>query len=75
MAVGILVLTYVQKHKHKWSHYLPIMGEFSFWPLDDMFVLAPNRKRGHWNIKLFYGRKIYFDLSSGRGSNFHPTYE
>jgi hypothetical protein len=21
---------------------LPIVGELSFWPLDDMFVLAPN---------------------------------
>jgi len=42
MAVSILVLTYVQKHKHKWSHYLPIMGEFSFWPLDDICVSTPN---------------------------------
>lgn len=40
--MGTLVLTYVQKHKHKWSHYLPIVGEFSFWPLDDIFASTNN---------------------------------
>jgi hypothetical protein len=38
--MGELVLQYVQRHKHKWKHYLLVVGESFFTPLDDMFIIA-----------------------------------
>jgi len=31
-----------------------------------------NRRCGHGNAKLFNGRRIYFDVSNGMSSKFHP---
>ncbi len=40
----------------------------------DRFIL-PSLNDMETNVKSFDKRRMYFDVSSGRGSNLHPTYK